>query len=63
MSGRGKQDNAPNTRHPERPQRKPSRLDQFADYLDDDREELAEELDVTSKAGHRRMRAMTRKSK
>jgi len=55
VSGRGKQ-NSPNTRHPERPPRKPGRLDQFAD---NGREELSEELNLTDKPGHRRVRAVS----
>lgn len=45
MSDRGKSD-APNTRNPERPPRKPSRLDQFADDIFGD---TKTEGDVTSR--------------
>jgi hypothetical protein len=54
LSGREKA--GANTRHPERPPRKPGRLDQFADDIKD-HEEIAQELGVT---GRRRVRALTR---
>ncbi len=40
--------NSPNTRNPERPPGKPSRLDQFADDLFDGDDKAKERLDVTS---------------
>ncbi len=48
MSDRGTS-NAPNTRNPERPPGKPSRLDQFADDLFDGSDEAKEKMDVTSR--------------
>jgi hypothetical protein len=41
MSDRGTS-NAPNTRHPERPSSKPSRLDQYADDMFDATKEKGE---------------------
>ena len=43
MSNRGTQD-SPNTRNPERPARKPSRLDQFADDVFESTVEFAKDL-------------------
>lgn len=48
MSDRGTS-NSPNTRNPERPPGKPSRLDQFADDLFDGDDKAKERLDVTSR--------------
>lgn len=47
MSDRGTND-TPNTRNPDRPAAKPSRLDQFADDIFDDRD-VQEKGDVTSR--------------
>ncbi len=43
-----KTSNSPNTRNPQRPAGKPSRLDQFADDLFDDDRTEEELMDVTS---------------
>ncbi len=53
MSDRG-MNNSPNTRNPNRPASKPSRLDQFADDMFDDDlkgngEEKQKEINVTSR--------------
>lgn len=48
MSDRGTS-NSPNTRNPERPASKPSRLDQFADDMFEGSERAQEKLDVTSR--------------
>ena len=44
--------NSPNTRNPDQPPRKPSRLDQFADDLFEDNRDLAE--GVTSRKEKRK---------
>lgn len=49
-----------NTSHPERPPRKPARLDQFADDIYGDQAEIAEEFGVTGRRETRRVRALTR---
>lgn len=48
MSDRGTS-NSPNTRNPERPPGKPSRLDQFADDIFEGSERAQEKLGVTSR--------------
>lgn len=60
MADRGTS-NSPNTRNPKRPAAKPGRLDQFADDLfthevSGGSEEVAEELDVTSRREAKAMR-------
>lgn len=60
MADRGTS-NSPNTRNPERPPRKPARLDQFADDLHDlelsgGGQETAEELGVTDRKKARSQR-------
>lgn len=56
----GRENQGVNTRHPERPPRKPGRLDQFADDIYGDNAEIAEELGVTGRKETRRVRALTR---
>lgn len=54
MSDRGTS-NSPNTRNPDRPPGKPSRLDQFADDLFDGDDRAKETLDVTSRREKQKM--------
>lgn len=61
MSDRGTQ-NAPNTRNPERPPRKPACLDQFADDLFNKDEEVADELGVTSRREAKALRRRAEKN-
>lgn len=56
----GRENQGVNTRHPERPPRKPARLDQFADDIYRDQAEIAEEFGVTGRRETRRVRALTR---
>ncbi|BAS26710.1 hypothetical protein [Limnochorda pilosa] len=67
MSDRGPS-NAPNTRNPGRPPRKPARLDTFADDLHDlelsgGHEEIAEDLGVTDRKEARSLRKAGRGKK
>lgn len=67
MADRGTS-NAPNTRNPGRPPRKPARLDQFADNLRDlelsgGKEEVAEELGVTDRKKARSQRKAGRRAR
>ena len=60
MSNRGTQ-NAPNTRHPKRPPRKPARLDQFADDIDAKQVEFGMDLGVTNRKEAQEQRRSSRK--
>ncbi len=62
MADRGTS-NSPNTRNPQRPASKPSRLEQYADDMFDLENEMAEELGITSNKEARALRRSTKAKK